>query len=264
MEAPDVLNEVTAAAGFDPLSSTPEHMPGHAPENLLVLESSHQYVDYTNSGHRLRRMFTPFSVGVRRKFYERFQAAISPGADDSILDIGVTPDLSTEDSNYFERWYPYTSRITATSIEDASCLETVFPGLSFFRTDGARLPFDDDQFDVAFSSAVIEHAGTNEQQREFVAEMLRVSKRFFITTPNRWFPLELHTVLPLLHWLPQRAHQWVIRRLGHGQWATTETLNLLDKRSLAALFPAGVTPTISFVRSFGFRSHLIAYGESLS
>jgi ubiquinone/menaquinone biosynthesis C-methylase UbiE len=258
METPDVLNEATAAAG------SPERTPGNTPETLMVVESDDNFVDYTNRGHRFRRMFTPLSVGVRRKFYEQFQKHISPQADDAILDIGVTPDMSTEDSNYFERWYPYTARITATSIEDASCLEAVFPGLNFVRGDGARLPFDDRQFDVAFSSAVIEHAGTTEQQREFVAEMLRVSKRYFITTPNRWFPIELHTVLPLLHWLPQRAHQWIIRRLGQRQWATTDTLNLLGKRSLRALFPPDVMPTMSFVRTFGLRSHLIAFGDSHS
>jgi ubiquinone/menaquinone biosynthesis C-methylase UbiE len=134
--------------------------------------------------------------------------------------------------------------------------------LTFVLGNGKSLPFEDNQFDIAFSSAVIEHAGTREQQREFVAEILRVSKRFFITTPNRWFPLELHTVLPFLHWLPQRMHQWIIRRLGQSQWATTETLNLLDERSLRALFPADVMPLITTERTFGLRSHLVAYGRS--
>ena len=27
----------------------------------------------------------------------------------------------------------------------------------------------------------------------------------FVTTPNRWFPLEVHTLLPFVHWLPGRA-----------------------------------------------------------
>ena len=237
-------------------------MPAHAPDNPVAAQTGNPTVDYTNSGHRLRGVLTPFSVAARRKFYDRFQSAIRPAAEDTILDVGVTPDMSTEDSNYFERWYPYTERITATTIEDASGLEKFFPGLTFVRGDGNRLPFEDKQFDVAFSSAVLEHAGTSEQQRVFLAEMLRVSKRFFLTTPNRWFPMELHTFLPFLHWLPQRTHQSILRRLGQHQWATTETLNLLDEQSLRALFPAGVTPVISSVRSLGFRSHLLAYGES--
>ena len=40
---------------------------------------------------------------------------------------------------------------------------------------------------------MIEHVGGEEEQRRFVAEVLRVGRRAFITTPNRWFPIEVHT-----------------------------------------------------------------------
>ena len=43
------------------------------------------------------------------------------------------------------------------------------------------------------------------EQRRFVAELCRVAPRVFISTPNRWFPLEVHTRLPLVHWLPEPA-----------------------------------------------------------
>ena len=29
-------------------------------------------------------------------------------------------------------------------------------------------------------------------------------ERVFVTTPNRWFPLEVHSLLPFAHWLPRR------------------------------------------------------------
>ena len=165
--------------------------------------------------------------------------------------------------NYFERWYPYPEQVTATSIEDASHLKIAHPGLNFVQTSGDKLPFEDRHFDIAFSSAVIEHAGTRDQQRQFLKELLRVSKRFFITTPNRWFPMELHTFLPVLHWLPQRDHQWALRHLGQAPWAITENLNLLDEASLRGLFPKGVVPTISGTRLLGMRSNLVAFGSSI-
>ena len=121
---------------------------------------------------------------------------------------------------------------------------------------------EDDQFDIAFSTAVIEHVGDRERQTRFIAELLRVSKRFFVTTPNRWYPVELHTYVPFLHWLPQHQHQQMLQKLGKDQWATTENLNLLDRRSLRALFPAGVTPTITGTRLFGLHSNLLAFGTS--
>jgi len=67
------------------------------------------------------------------------------------------------------------------------------------------LPFADDEFDLAFSNATIEHAGTRAAQAEFVRELVRVARRSFVVTPNRWFPVELHTRLPFVHWLPPRS-----------------------------------------------------------
>jgi SAM-dependent methyltransferase len=219
-------------------------------------------VDYTNSQHRLRRVTTKFALRARRRMYDAFVASLQPSADTTILDVGVTPDQVTEDSNFLEKWYPHAARITATSIEDASHLESKHPGLTFIQTSGEALPFADRQFDIAFSSAVIEHVGDRARQRRFVEEMLRVSKRFFITTPDRRFPIELHTFLPFVHWLPQPQHQRVLRAVGLHSWAKTENLNLLDEHDLRALFPAGVDPEIGGPRLLAMRSNLLAFGSS--
>jgi SAM-dependent methyltransferase len=247
----------------DPAVMRPEITPPweHAePEEHAGAASSH--VDYTNSQHRWRGVITHFNIAGRRKFYRSFMDSMHPTAETTILDVGVTPDQTAADSNYFEKWYPHTRRLTATSIEDAAHLETTHPGLTFVQTSGDSLPFEDGQFDIAFSTAVIEHVGDRERQRTFVLEMLRVSKRFFITTPNRWYPIELHTYYPFLHWLPQHLHQRALRQLGKAGWAHTENLNLLDAGQLAELFPRGTDPTITGIRLFGMRSNLIAYGTS--
>jgi hypothetical protein len=56
----------------------------------------------------------------------------------------------------------------------------------------------------------------------------------FISTPNRWFPVETHTLLPLVHWLPERTRNGAFRAAGQGRWAD---VNLLSSRQLVALFP---------------------------
>jgi hypothetical protein len=141
-------------------------------------------------------------------------------------------------------------------------LEQQFPGLRFVRTPDGSLPFDDHGFAVSFSSAVVEHVGTRDQQRAFVREQLRVSDRFFMTTPNRWYPLELHTILPVIHWLPQPVHQQLLRWMGKDEWAKTENLNLLSAKQFRALFPADCTVTVSGVRTLGLTSNLYAFGTS--
>jgi SAM-dependent methyltransferase len=196
--------------------------------------------------------------------FQQFMTTVRPLPSDLVLDVGVTPDDSLKESNFFELLYPYRDRITASSIEDASNLTDRFPGVTFVRTDGLHLPFPDSYFDIGFSSAVIEHVGDANHQREFISELLRVAKRVYVLTPNRWFPIELHTMLPLVHWLPQARHQRLLSSLGLEFWARTENLNLLSARDLRALFPSRIPVRIMSLRTFGWPSNLIAYAEAHS
>ena len=46
-------------------------------------------------------------------------------------------------------------------------------------------------------------------------EVRRVGKRWFITTPNRWFPFEFHVRMPLISWLPPRMMHKAARMWGY-------------------------------------------------
>ena len=100
-----------------------------------------------------------------------------------------------------------------------------------------RLWLGEGEFDVVHSNAVIEHVGGRERQLAFVREALRVGRRVFLTTPNRWFPVEVHTRLPLVHWLPDdlagRAYD-----LAGKSWAREN--HLLGPADLRGLFPVPV------------------------
>jgi ubiquinone/menaquinone biosynthesis C-methylase UbiE len=196
----------------------------------------------------------------RRRMYERFlqNTAIEPS--ETLLDVGVTSDQSYESSNYVEVWYPYKDKITAVGMDDASFLEERYPGLRYCRADGRNLPFGPSSFDVVHSSAVLEHVGSSENQKQFIAELVRVAKRaVFLTTPNRWFPVEFHSVLPLVHWLPKPWFRSLLSRTSYRFFALEENLNLLDRREILQLCSGldGCRISVESQRLLGMPSNLL-------
>ena len=196
----------------------------------------------------------------RRKMFGAFTAFADPDPTDRILDIGVTSDRGYDHSNYFEAWYPDKASVTAIGLDDAAFLMTIYPGVRFIRGDGRALPFADNSFDYVHSSAVLEHVGSRAQQTRLLREAWRVARKgLFVTTPNRWFPVEFHTVLPLLHWLPPQRHRAMLRRLGMEFFACEDNLNLLSRNVLISLASAAgiADPTVDSVALLGWPTNLI-------
>lgn len=209
---------------------------------------------------QIASVVTPDSPGakmafrVRKKIYAKLAENIDLEAMEKILDVGVTADAEAAYSNFFECFYPHKERITALSDQDASALEEIFPGLKFVQGDGCDLPFANNEFDLVFSSAVLEHVGCWERQKKFIAEACRVSKKYvFLTTPNRYHPFEFHTYLPFLHWLPKKWHRAILKILKLDYLSKEENLNLLDKKSLRDI-----------CRQLGIEDHRIAHVNFLA
>jgi SAM-dependent methyltransferase len=203
------------------------------------------------------------SVRFREKMFDKFMSHMRPNNKHLVLDIGVTSDDSYQESNYFERLYPHKDRIVCVGTEDGGHLEMKYPGIKFIQIKPHEtLPFKNNEFDIAFSNAVIEHVGNSENQRAFILEMLRISRSFFLTTPNRWFPVEFHTALPLIHFLPKGIYRKILTGLHESYWSKEENLNLLSRKELRALFPENVNVFTDSVRILGLATNLIAYGKS--
>jgi hypothetical protein len=168
---------------------------------------------------------------------------VRPDEQTTVVDVGAADaGFGAEGGhgytyNFFEEHYPWPHRITAVSDRPLERFAQAFPQIRCVVADGRALPFDDGAFDVAFSNAVVEHVGDRDDQRRFVGELCRVARRVFVTTPNRLFPLEVHTLMPFAHWLPRPAADRVFAALRRRGWDGVE---LLTPRQLLALFPAGV------------------------
>lgn len=188
------------------------------------------------------RLTDAISLRSRRRKFALFMETMAPTAETTVLDLGADDSAFGEYEgcgtlNFFEELYPWPERITALGINDGARFRESYPNARYVQGDALNLPFTDGEFDVVFSNAVIEHVGGRDQQRRFVEESLRVARRAFITTPNRLFPIEVHTRLPLVHWLPDGlAHR--AYDLARKPWAKENCL--LGPGALRDLFPPQV------------------------
>jgi len=178
-------------------------------------------------------------IAARDCIYEDFIEHCRPRATDRILDVGVS-DIVSEAANLVERKYPYPDRITAAGLGAAGEFRETFPKVTYAQIEANRpLPFRDKHFDIATSNAVLEHVGSLANQELFVREMIRVAHRVFISVPNRWFPVEHHTGIPLAHYWnkPFRlACEW----LRCSEWTDEANLIQMSKKSLGSLAPPDV------------------------
>jgi hypothetical protein len=197
---------------------------------------------------------------VRERMFAAFLREFSPLPSETILDVGVTSDQSYSSSNYLEALYPYKDRITAAGIDDASFLEILYPGVTFKYANALDLPFADGSFDLVHSSAVLEHVGSFRNQTDMVKECLRVARRgVCVTTPNRWFPIEFHTQLPLVHWLPKPWCREIFRRSGYAFFADENNLNLMTQTELRRIMEKFPDCRFNFAptRLLGWTSNLV-------
>ena len=182
----------------------------------------------------LHRFAYRVSTWNRTRKWERFVREIEPGPETKVLDVGYQDLAFFSADNFIEEHYPWPRQLTALGIEEPVNFSVRYTEVEVITYDGRIFPFEDKSFDVVWSNAVIEHVGDRDAQLLFLKECLRVSNRIFVTTPNRFFPVEVHTRIPLLHWLPKPAFDWILKRIGKSFFAD-DYMTLLGRRQLRRL-----------------------------
>jgi len=170
----------------------------------------------------------------RRRKWGVFLKEIAPSKGMRVLDVGFEEEEYSGHSNFIEKHYPYPEMLTALGVDIPVKFKARYPTVTAVYYDGNCFPFEDKAFDVLWSNAVIEHVGDRNKQLLFLKEIKRVSKRAFITTPNRFFLIEVHTLTPLLHYLPKRVFDKYLEFIGKG-WAAGEYMHLLSKNDIKTL-----------------------------
>jgi SAM-dependent methyltransferase len=166
------------------------------------------------------RLAARFAARARLRRHQRFfaTAGVHPGS--RIVDIGcgalglraLAPGLD----------------VTGVDLEP----RPAYPG-PFVQADAAQgLPFEDQEFDLAYCSSVIEHVPVV-QRPAFAAELRRVARGWYVQTPAYSFPIEPHALLPVAHWLPAAVRRRYWRMGVAGEW---EEIELLRRGELVNLF----------------------------
>jgi hypothetical protein len=199
----------------------------------------------------IRRLVNPnksgsFSNDLRRKRFELFQSLIGKISSSpiKILDVGGT-EIFWRNMNFAGTGAQSKYEITLLNIEP---IPVNYPNFKSVIGDARGMPeFGNGEFDVVFSNSVIEHVGSFSDQKKMADEIRRVGKKYFVQTPNFYFPIEPHFLFPFFQFLPLGARATLINRWDLGNTlripnkdearAYVQSLQLLNHKQLKVLFP---------------------------
>jgi ubiquinone/menaquinone biosynthesis C-methylase UbiE len=141
------------------------------------------------------------------------------------------------------------------------------PNFTALVGDGRAMPqFDNQQFDIVCSNSTIEHVGDFDDQRRMANEVQRVGRRYYIQTPNRYFPVEPHFVFPGFQFLSITCRTWLVQHFKLGWYPRipnhieaaelVKSIRLLSRSEFAQLFPSA---TIFEEKIYGMVKSFVAY-----
>lgn len=140
-------------------------------------------------------------------------------------------------------------------------------GIFTFHAGSATEPalFTGRSFDLVHSNSVIEHVGSWQAFEDFAANARQLAPRYYIQTPNHWFPYEPHFRFPGFQYLPAAVRARLIMRFSLGFFdrigdrAEADDIirhhRLLSTREMRELFPDG---QVFHEKAFGMNKSIIA------
>ncbi len=170
----------------------------------------------------------------RHLFLKHFSNVNTVKKETRILDVGTVPSFEKQENLLLEKFKK--NKITCLSNVNCNILKKKFKNLTILVGDGRKMKIRSNSFDIVHSNATIEHVGNERQQLQFLKECIRVSKNsVFITTPNRFYPIDFHTKKVFLHFLPKEIFRKILLFFGDNFFSKEENLNLLTEKDLIRL-----------------------------
>lgn len=185
-----------------------------------------------------------FVNGLRRRRFSLFLSLIKElPRPVKILDVGGT-------ESFWKMMQYHDAAEVSVVLINLCATPTELSNFTSVVADGRKLNmFADHSFDIVFSNAVLEHLDVA-GQRQMAAEIRRIGRGYFVQTPNRNFPLDIHFQYPLLQFFPAAIARSV-RPEAAG-------VRLLTKAEFGRLFPDS---RIATERLLGVPKSYIAYAD---
>lgn len=157
-----------------------------------------------------------------------------------ILDVGGT-------SNFWQHSTLLTHPGIRITLLNLHLEETNHPSIQAVQGDATDLKeFSSHYFDLVFSNSVIEHVYNFENQQKMALEIRRVGKNYFVQTPNKYFPIEVHYALPFAQFYPKGILKFILTKTKLSRlksWNEQEAdqylgeIRLLHEKEMIELFP---------------------------
>ena len=182
------------------------------------------------------------------------------------LDIGTTSDDKNASSNIVIK--------NIKNIDKFKCISDQIVNSDFFYKSlnkSITEEFSENELyefssDLVVSNATIEHEGNTLNQKKMLKNVIKLTKKIFVlTTPNKFYPIELHTKIPLIHWFPKSIYRKILKFLGLSFYADEKNLNLLSVNELKKMLDNyKIMYEIKFIKLFFFKSNIIIIGKKFS
>tara|TARA_B100001059_G_C17602568_1_gene460319 strand:- start:82 stop:756 length:675 start_codon:yes stop_codon:yes gene_type:complete len=176
-----------------------------------------------------------------------------------VLDIGTTSDTENKSSNFIiknlkniKNFNSISNQLITSSFFKKKLQKSIIKNFSEYEIENFKS-------DLVVSNATIEHVGNYNNQKAMVSNMIKLSKKMvIISTPYRYHPLEFHTKIPFIHWLPKKIHRKILKNFNLTFYSKEENLNLLSKSDLNSFIKnEEITSEFRYIKFLFLRSNLI-------
>ncbi|PYE89729.1 SAM-dependent methyltransferase [Phyllobacterium leguminum] len=185
-------------------------------QTVEKIQARNPYTDPTSLEFKFRaRRFA--------KVRELIEDALEERGEAHILDLGGTEGYWLIGEDFINQ---HRGRLKITLVNLAQEVKPVGDTALFTSLAGdAASPdlFPGEQFDLVHSNSVIEHVGDWSHMTQFANNTKRLGKRYYMQTPNYWFPYEPHFRTLGFQFLPESARIALIQRVAMGFFPRIES-----------------------------------------